>query len=68
MPARSVRRLKAGLLSLALADRINAMRDLQARTLQESGQKLAAMNQQLERTNQLKDEFLATDLASCARP
>ena len=49
-----------GLLSLALADRINAMRDLQARTLQESGQKLAAMNQQLARTNQLKDEFLAT--------
>ena len=52
--------IEVGLLSLALADRINAMRDLQARTLQESGQKLAAMNQQLERTNQLKDEFLAT--------
>ena len=52
--------LEVGLLSLALADRINAMRDLQARTLQESGQKLAAMNQQLARTNQLKDEFLAT--------
>ena len=52
--------IEVGLLSLALADRINAMRDLQARTLQESGQKLAAMNQQLARTNQLKDEFLAT--------
>lgn len=48
------------LLSLALADRINAMRDLHARTLQETGQKLAAMNQQLARTNQLKDEFLST--------
>ena len=52
--------IEVGLLSLALADRINAMRDLQARTLQESGQKLAAMNQQLAHTNQLKDEFLAT--------
>ena len=52
--------IEVGLLSLALADRINAMRDLQARTLQESGQKLAAMNQQLARTNQLKDEFLST--------
>ncbi len=52
--------IEVGLLSLALADRINAMRDLQARTLKESGQKLAAMNQQLAHTNQLKDEFLAT--------
>ena len=52
--------IEVGLLSLALADRINAMRDLQARTLQESGQKLAAMNQHLAHTNQLKDEFLAT--------
>ena len=52
--------IEVGLLSLALADRINAMRDLQARTLQESGQKLAAMNQQLARSNRLKDEFLAT--------
>ena len=48
------------LLSLALADRINAMRDLHARTLQDTGHKLAAMNQQLARTNQLKDEFLST--------
>ncbi len=52
--------IEVGLLSLALADRINAMRDLQARTLQETGQKLAAMNQQLARTNLLKDEFLST--------
>ena len=52
--------IEVGLLSLALADRINAMRDLQARTLQESGQQLAAMNQQLARTNKLKDEFLST--------
>ena len=48
------------LLSLALADRINGMRNLHARTLQETGQKLAAMNQQLVRTHQLKDEFLST--------
>ena len=56
----SLRSRSVWLLSLALADRINAMRDLHARTLQETGQKLAAMNQQLARTNQLKDEFLST--------
>ena len=52
--------LEVGLLSLALADRINSMREQQAATLQEAGQKLEALNVQLANSNRLKDEFLAT--------
>jgi len=52
--------LEVGLLSLALADRINTMREQQANTLLEAGQKLEALNQQLAHSNRLKDEFLAT--------
>lgn len=52
--------LEVGLLSLALADRINGMRDEQARTLRETGHKLEQLNQQLAHSNRLKDEFLAT--------
>lgn len=52
--------LEVGLLSLALADRINTMREQQARTLLEAGQKLEVLNQQLASSNRLKDEFLAT--------
>ncbi|MGY2263063.1 7TM diverse intracellular signaling domain-containing protein [Pseudomonas sp. SDO55104_S430] len=52
--------IEVALLSLALADRINAMREQQAQTLQDAGQKLEVLNQQLARSNQLKDEFLAT--------
>ncbi|NWD46998.1 hybrid sensor histidine kinase/response regulator [Pseudomonas gingeri] len=52
--------LEVGLLSLALADRINAMREQQAQTLLESGQKLEVLNQELANSNRLKDEFLAT--------
>lgn len=52
--------LEVALLSLALADRINGMRDEQARTLREAGHKLEQLNQQLARSNRLKDEFLAT--------
>ena len=52
--------LEVGLLSLALADRINSMRDLQARTLRETGESLERLNQQLAKSNRLKDEFLAT--------
>ena len=52
--------LEVGLLSLALADRINSMREEQARTLREAGQTLEQANQQLARSNRLKDEFLAT--------
>lgn len=52
--------IEVALLSLALADRINAMREQQAKTLLDAGQKLEVLNQQLARSNQLKDEFLAT--------
>jgi len=47
-------------LSLALADRINAMREQQAQILFDASQKLEVLNQQLAHSNQLKDEFLAT--------
>jgi len=52
--------LEVALLSLALADRINAARMEQAQTLYEAGQNLERMNRQLEISNRLKDEFLAT--------
>jgi signal transduction histidine kinase/ActR/RegA family two-component response regulator len=52
--------IEVALLSLALADRINAMREQQAQTLLDAGQKLEVLNQQLARSNKLKDEFLAT--------
>lgn len=52
--------LEVGLLSLALADRINTMRDQQATRLQEASQKLEVANQQLVASNRFKDEFLAT--------
>ncbi|WP_277610214.1 histidine kinase dimerization/phospho-acceptor domain-containing protein, partial [Pseudomonas aeruginosa] len=47
-------------LSLALADRINAMKEERPRILQESSRKLEALNQELPNSNRLKDEFLAT--------
>ncbi|MXR32099.1 hybrid sensor histidine kinase/response regulator [Pseudomonas sp. PICF6] len=52
--------IEVALLSLALADRINAMREQQAQTLFDAGQKLEVLNQQLAHGNKLKDEFLAT--------
>ncbi|WPO99418.1 7TM diverse intracellular signaling domain-containing protein [Pseudomonas sp. HR96] len=52
--------LEVMLLSLALADRINTMRDQQSRILLEAGHKLEVLNQQLANSNRLKDEFLAT--------
>lgn len=52
--------LEVALLSLALADRINSLRDEQARTLRETGRTLEQLNQQLAHSNRLKDEFLAT--------
>jgi len=52
--------LEVALLSLALGDRINMMREQQAQTLLEAGQKLERLNQQLATSNRLKDEFLAT--------
>jgi signal transduction histidine kinase/ActR/RegA family two-component response regulator len=52
--------IEVALLSLALADRINAMREQQAQTLFDASQKLEVLNQQLAHSNKLKDEFLAT--------
>jgi signal transduction histidine kinase/CheY-like chemotaxis protein len=52
--------LEVGLLSLALADRINAMKEERTRILQEAGLNLEALNQELANSNRLKDEFLAT--------
>ncbi len=52
--------LEVGLLSLALADRINAMKEERARILEEAGRKLEALNKELADSNRLKDEFLAT--------
>ncbi len=51
--------LEVGLLSLALADRINAMKEERTRILQDAGHKLEALNQELADSNRLKDEFLA---------
>ena len=52
--------LEVGLLSLALADRINAMKEERTRILQEAGRELEALNRELADSNRLKDEFLAT--------
>ncbi len=52
--------IEVALLSLALADRINSMREQQAQILFDASQKLEVLNQQLARSNRLKDEFLAT--------
>lgn len=52
--------LEVSLLSLALADRINAMKEERARILQEAGHKLEELNQELADSNRFKDEFLAT--------
>ena len=52
--------IEVALLSLALADRINALREQQAQTLFDAGQLLEGLNQQLAHSNKLKDEFLAT--------
>ncbi|AIS19407.1 histidine kinase [Pseudomonas rhizosphaerae] len=52
--------LEVGLLSLALADRINVLRDKQAQTLKQAGLKLEQANLELAASNRLKDEFLAT--------
>ncbi|MBB2493640.1 hybrid sensor histidine kinase/response regulator [Aquipseudomonas ullengensis] len=52
--------LEVGLLSLALADRINAMKEERARILQQAGAELEVLNRELADSNRLKDEFLAT--------
>lgn len=52
--------LEVGLLSLALADRINVMKEERAGLLQQNARDLAALNRELANSNRLKDEFLAT--------
>ena len=52
--------LEVALLSLALADRINILREQQAQALRETGRTLEQLNVQLARSNRLKDEFLAS--------
>jgi signal transduction histidine kinase len=52
--------IEVALLSLALADRINSMRDEQERITAQASREQAALNQQLAISNRLKDEFLAT--------
>ena len=52
--------LEVGLLSLALADRINAMKLERERILERAGQALEVVNRELANSNRLKDEFLAT--------
>lgn len=51
--------LEVALLSLALADRINTMREERATILEETGRKLEEMNRELAQSNQFKDQFLA---------
>ncbi len=51
--------VEVALLSLALADRINAMREERAKMLQETGRELERMNRELAESNRLKDQFLA---------
>ncbi len=52
--------VEVALLSLALADRINSMRERQTRTMAQSSRELEKLNQELAASNRLKDEFLAT--------
>ena len=52
--------LEVGLLSLALADRINVMKEERTRLLQQNALDLEALNRELAVSNRLKDEFLAT--------
>jgi signal transduction histidine kinase len=51
--------LEVALLSLALADRINMMKEERAQVLMDTGRKLEAMNRELAESNRLKDQFLA---------
>lgn len=52
--------LEMAFLSLALADRLNQLREQQAQTLLKAGHDLECLNQQLAASNRHKDEFLAT--------
>jgi signal transduction histidine kinase len=52
--------LEAALLSMALAARINQNREEHAQVRREASENLRRANQQLEASNRLKDEFLAS--------
>jgi len=52
--------LEAALLSMALATRINQSRQEHAQVRREASENLKRANQQLEASNRLKDEFLAS--------
>ncbi|WXL25039.1 7TM diverse intracellular signaling domain-containing protein [Ectopseudomonas mendocina] len=52
--------IEVSLLSLALADRINALKEEQARVHKESSLKLEGLNRELAASNLLKDQFLST--------
>jgi signal transduction histidine kinase/ActR/RegA family two-component response regulator len=52
--------LEVSLLSLALADRINTMKEERAAILQDNSLKLEALNKELAVNNVLKDQFLST--------
>ena len=52
--------LEMAFLSLALADRLNQLREQQAQTLLKAGHDLECLNQQLAASNRHKDEFLAS--------
>ena len=52
--------LEVGLLSLALADRIHALKEERARILQQASSELELLNRELADNSRLKDEFLAT--------
>lgn len=52
--------IEVALLSLALADRINGMKEERARILQSASAKLEMLNHELADSNRLKDDFLAT--------
>ncbi len=52
--------LEMALLSLALADRINSLRERQSLSLRQASHALEQLNDQLARSNRLKDDFLAT--------
>lgn len=51
--------VEVALLSLALADRINMMKEERAQMLEETGRKLEELNRELAESNRLKDQFLA---------
>ena len=52
--------MEVALLSLALADRINMMKEEREQILQDASAKLCVLNNQLAISNRLKDQFLAT--------